>query len=249
MIDSVGPHDFGSRLKMSERRDPAGFTLVELLVVVSIIALLLGMVLPALSHARAAAMATRCLSQTRTIALAMRMYAEQDPRHFYPTARMPMTATHLPTWIDLTKDHVDALSVYRCPSDDSENWDAAMMPRLTSYGINAYFTPNHPPYNGITPWQITTPAETIIAAELIENTAMDHFMPMYWGDPPAVASIMMQSRQWDAATGEPKTIIHTRHVGEANYVFTDGHAAAHAFPDTWVQESGQPPAVDWYNPK
>jgi len=226
-----------------------GFTLVELLVVVSIIALLLGILLPALSHARAAAMATRCLSQTRTIALAMQMYAEEDARHFYPTARMPMTATHLPTWIDLINDHVDSMSVYRCPSDESENWDAAMMPRMTSYGINAYFTPNHPPYNGITPWQITSPSETIIAAELIENAAMDHFMPMYFGTPPAVSNMMMQGNQWDAATGEPTKIIHTRHTGEANYVFTDGHAATHDFADTWRQEIGKSPTIDWYDPK
>lgn len=234
---------------MFVREHRRGFTLVELLVVVSIIALLLGILLPALSKARAAAMSTRCLAQTRTIALAMQMYADEDPRHFYPTARMPMTATDMPTWMDLTFDYVKAMKVYRCPSDQSENWEAAMMARMTSYGINAYFTPNHPPYNGITPWQIKSPSETVIAAELVEDAAMDHFMPMYWGSPPAESNMMMQNKQWDADKAEPKTIIHTRHVGESNYVFTDGHAATHEFAETWVQEDGNAPVVDWYDPK
>ena len=227
----------------------SGFTLVELLVVVAIIALLLAILSPALGNARAAAMATKCLAHTRTIALVMQMYANEDPRHFYPTARMPMTATGLPTWIDLTRPYVEALRVYRCPSDQSTNWDAQMMARITSYGINAYFTPNHPPYKGITPSQIHSPSETIIAAELIENVAMDHFMPMYWGDPPAVVNMMMQNSQWDRATGRPTKIVHTRHIGESNYVFTDGHAATHAFEETWAQQPGQRPALDCYDPR
>lgn len=230
------------------RRRPA-FTLVELLVVVSIIALLLGILVPALSKARGAAEAIQCLAHTRTIALVMQMYADDDPRHFYPAARMPMTDTGLPTWMDLTRSYVEQLDVYRCPTDRSDTWDADMMPRLVSYGINAYFTPNHPPYRGITPTQVINPTQTVIAAELIENLAADHFMPMYWGNPPAVTNAMMQGRQWDKATGLPKTVIHTRHSGRANYVFTDGHAATHDFADTWRQVPGRSPNPDRYNPK
>ncbi|MCA9312526.1 MAG: DUF1559 domain-containing protein, partial [Phycisphaerales bacterium] len=57
-------------------------TLIELLVVVAIIALLIGLLLPALGHARAGARATVCLSQQRQLALTMFMYAgdyEQIP--------------------------------------------------------------------------------------------------------------------------------------------------------------------------
>ena len=161
---------------------------------------------------------------------------------------MPMTEPFELSWIYLTRPYVEQLEVYRCPSDESVNWDAMMMQRRTSYGINAYFTPNHPPYEGIRPDSIKQPSRTIIAAELVENVAMDHFMPMYWGNPPAVVNAMMQNRQWDAATQLPKTIFHTRHLGSTNYVFTDGHAATHRFSDTWVQNQGAPPTVDWYNP-
>lgn len=227
----------------------SAFTLIELLVVVAIIALLLGILTPALSHAHAMARSVRCLSHTRTIALVMQMYADQDPRHFYPTARMPMTAPIETSWISLTQPLVDQLEAYRCPADASTNWESPMMPRPSSYGINAYFTPNHPPHNGITPSQIVNPSQTIIAAELIEDVAMDHFMPMYFGDPPAVTNAMMQAGQWDKTTASPTKIKYTRHVGAANYVFTDGHAATHSFADTWHQTPGSPPTRDWYDPK
>ncbi len=230
-------------------RRKSGFTLVELLVVVAIIALLVGILIPVLSRAKALAAGTVCLSHTRTIALVMQMHADEHPRKFYPTARMPMTATHLPTWMDQTKKYVEELDVYRCPLDESENWDANTMARMTSYGINAYFTPNHPPYHGVTPIDIHSPARTIIAAELIEDAAMDHFMPMYWGDPPTVTHMMMQGKQWDKTTATPKTIVHTRHSGRANYVFTDGHAARHRFDQTWKQTPGQTPTRDWYDVK
>lgn len=226
-----------------------GFTLVELLVVVAIIAVLLGILVPALGQAKAMAQQTRCLAHTRTIAMVMQMYADNDSDNFYPTARMPMSAPFETSWIYLTRRYVDDLDAYRCPTDQSDNWQSQMMARMSSYGINAYFTPNHPPYNGLKPSQIRFPSQTIIAAELIEDIATDHFMPMYWGSPASVSNMMMQGKQWDDAAQLPKTIEHSRHKGKANYVFTDGHAASHPFEDTWVQNAGQSPVVDWYDPK
>lgn len=52
-----------------------GFTLVELLVVIGIIALLVALLLPALQGARAAANAATCLGNQRSNAQAIAMYA------------------------------------------------------------------------------------------------------------------------------------------------------------------------------
>lgn len=70
---------------ITEDRNPRGFTLVELLVAIAIVAVLVSTLLPALGSARQAARGTVCLSNIRQLALANSVYA-QDQRGYYVRA-------------------------------------------------------------------------------------------------------------------------------------------------------------------
>jgi prepilin-type N-terminal cleavage/methylation domain-containing protein/prepilin-type processing-associated H-X9-DG protein len=73
--------------KVISTKNQSGFTLVELLVVIGIIALLIGILLPALGRARQIAKDTLCASNMRQVTLALMIYANGN------NARLPQAET------------------------------------------------------------------------------------------------------------------------------------------------------------
>lgn len=238
-----------NRLRRATRRR-IGFTLVELLTVVAIVALLLAILLPGLRGAREHAQRVQCASNLRQLGHALHLYGSD-----YRGRAMPLAYTEAapdspaavywwgvddPRGVDVTRGFIWAYlsselrsgGVLECPVQPPGTYESVQgqSASVTStYGYNGYYlspryTPGWSGSIGHRPWQnidtMKAPARVIAFADTMIG----------WGeglkncallDPPLLYE---GPGQW-AINDSPTTSF--RHNWRVNAAFVDGHVAPH----------------------